>query len=237
MKNKKHRIIERMLRRRIKQMPGEEDFWLISILRDDPDVPTWEEGFCVTGKYEKVIELTASIIAGMEAEPGATGGVRYDAYQGEDAAVSGREASGGKFAINRSEPDNPIIEFFMNAQTQNDGRRPEDGAKTTLINLHGQRVRPGDATIAKDGEVIINGWIYIGRKDRWLKIPESMWHNPFHEGRDGTREEVIKKFETYILADRYLRIHARTLKGRTLCCWCTPEPCHGDVLIRLVDQS
>jgi hypothetical protein len=85
MKNKKQRIIERMLRARINRISGEEDFWLISILKDDPDLPTWEEGFCVTGKYEKVIGLAASIIAGMEAAPGTATGVRYDAYQGEDA--------------------------------------------------------------------------------------------------------------------------------------------------------
>jgi hypothetical protein len=109
---------------------------------------------------------------------------------------------------------------------------------TTLINLHGQHIRPGDATIQKDGEVVVCGqWIYIGRAIPRIKIPESVWHNPFIVDRDGTREEVIKKFERYILTDRYLRIHARTLKGRTLCCWCVPEPCHGDVLARLADQS
>lgn len=26
------------------------------------------------------------------------------------------------------------------------------------------------------------------------------------------------------------------LQGRTLGCWCAPEPCHGDVLVRLVNE-
>jgi hypothetical protein len=86
MKNKNQQTLERILKGRIKQKPGEEDFWLISIVRDDPDVPTWNEGLCVTGKYRTVIGLAASIIAGMLAEPSSREKrVSYEAYQGEGA--------------------------------------------------------------------------------------------------------------------------------------------------------
>jgi hypothetical protein len=85
MKNKIHRIIERSLKSRIKQKPGEEDFWLVSIYWDDPGIPTAYEGLCVTGKYKTVIELTASIIAEKGAETKMAKCVRYDAYQGESA--------------------------------------------------------------------------------------------------------------------------------------------------------
>ena len=41
------------------------------------------------------------------------------------------------------------------------------------------------------------GDVYIGRRNNRRKLPESIWHNPFEIGRDGTREEVIAKFEAY----------------------------------------
>ena len=74
---------------------------------------------------------------------------------------------------------------------------------TTLINLHGLHLRKGDAVMREDGEVIIrNAWIYIGRYIRWLKIPESRWRNDYKEGRDGTLEEIIAKYEADTLANR-----------------------------------
>jgi hypothetical protein len=116
-------------------------------------------------------------------------------------------------------------------------------AKTTLINLHGRHIRPGDAVIRKDGEVISrNQWIYIGRavRDRKtgiLRIPESRWYNRFKEGEDGTFEEIIAKYEAGILANPELLARLPVLKGKCLACWCTPKPCHGGVLIRLSNQS
>jgi hypothetical protein len=75
--------------------------------------------------------------------------------------------------------------------------------KDDLINLHARGIPSGDAIIRDDGEVIIrNRWIHIDRAVRYPEsyrgsrgIPQSRWHNPFKEGRDGTREEVIAKFE------------------------------------------
>jgi Domain of unknown function (DUF4326) len=78
--------------------------------------------------------------------------------------------------------------------------------------------------------------VYIGR--RHPRFPEgSIWGNPFKIGRDGTREEVVAKFEAYILAKPRLLAQLHKLKGKRLCCWCAPKPCHGDVLARLADAS
>ncbi len=65
--------------------------------------------------------------------------------------------------------------------------------------------------------------VYIGRP--------SAFGNPFHIGRDGTREEVIEKYRTWLRANPYLmRLARRELIGRTLGCWCAPHACHGDEL-------
>ena len=63
----------------------------------------------------------------------------------------------------------------------------------------------------------------------------SLFGNRFIIGKDGTREEVIEKYKR----DFYNRLENEwgfkewvlTLKGGTLGCWCTPLPCHGDVII------
>lgn len=68
--------------------------------------------------------------------------------------------------------------------------------------------------------------VYIGRPQKW--------GNPFTIGKDGTREEVIKKYEDWIKSQPLLMAALPELKGKILGCWCNPKPCHGDVLIRLV---
>ncbi len=70
--------------------------------------------------------------------------------------------------------------------------------------------------------------IYIGRP--------SKWGNPFSIGKDGTRSEVIKKYEDYILSNPKLLKDLHELKGKTLGCWCSPKSCHGDILIKLVSE-
>jgi hypothetical protein len=54
----------------------------------------------------------------------------------------------------------------------------------------------------------------------------------------GTREEraqVIAKYERH-LYDSGLVKDVDELRGRDLVCWCAPEPCHGDVLLRLANN-
>ncbi len=70
--------------------------------------------------------------------------------------------------------------------------------------------------------------IYIGRPSRW--------GNPFREGRDGTRGEVIEKYAKWLSTQAHLLAALPSLRGKRLGCWCAPRPCHGDVLARLVND-
>jgi hypothetical protein len=65
----------------------------------------------------------------------------------------------------------------------------------------------------------------------------SIWGNPFHIGKDGTREEVIEKYRQYILSKPELLAQLESLRGKTLGCWCSPQACHGDVLVELLGRS
>jgi hypothetical protein len=72
--------------------------------------------------------------------------------------------------------------------------------------------------------------VYIGRP--------GPWGNPFVLGRDGSREEVLAKYERWLLAQPDLLERARAeLRGKVLGCWCAPQPCHGDVLGRIANED
>lgn len=71
--------------------------------------------------------------------------------------------------------------------------------------------------------------VYIGRPGKW--------GNPFELGRDGTRAEVIEKYRAWILTQPKLLSELGELKGKVLGCWCSPLPCHGDVLLELINKD
>jgi len=71
--------------------------------------------------------------------------------------------------------------------------------------------------------------VYIGRP--------SKWGNPFVVGVDGSRDEVIEKYEEWILNQQELVAALPELRGKVLGCWCAPLSCHGDVLIRLSKEE
>jgi hypothetical protein len=70
---------------------------------------------------------------------------------------------------------------------------------------------------------------YIGRPTKW--------GNPFIIGPDGTRSDVVRKFEEYIMANPALMEAAKKeLKGKDLICFCAPLACHGDILSRIANE-
>lgn len=70
--------------------------------------------------------------------------------------------------------------------------------------------------------------LYIGRP--------SKWGNPFEIGRDGSREDVVRKYAEWIVGQPALLADLHELRGRTLVCWCAPQMCHGHVLEILCEE-
>lgn len=70
--------------------------------------------------------------------------------------------------------------------------------------------------------------IYIGRP--------SKWGNKFVIGKDGTRAEVVKKYEDWLFTQPDLLKQLPELEGKTLGCWCYPQLCHGMVLITICKE-
>src|SRR3954467_11752715 len=71
-------------------------------------------------------------------------------------------------------------------------------------------------------------YVFIGRP--------SKWGNPYVIGVDGTRDEVIAKYEAYVLGNPSLIADLKWLVGKELGCFCYPLKCHGDVLVKLVKR-
>jgi len=78
-----------------------------------------------------------------------------------------------------------------------------------------------------------------GIKERFPK-QGSQFSNPFKIGRDGNRFEVLKKYEEMVIIklshDATFAKNLETLYGKNLGCWCHPEPCHGDVLLKIIND-
>jgi len=86
--------------------------------------------------------------------------------------------------------------------------------------------------IGRAGVVFIDGQRYPKRS--------SAFCNPYKIGAHGTRTSVLKKYRTYIKArlesEPDLVDELISMAGKNLGCWCAPEPCHGHILLRLIES-
>jgi hypothetical protein len=74
--------------------------------------------------------------------------------------------------------------------------------------------------------------VYVGRP--------SLLGNPFRMGRDGSREEVIAKYRVWLWGEikkqgsvfnKLVELVELSKRGDlTLVCWCSPLPCHAEIL-------
>lgn len=91
----------------------------------------------------------------------------------------------------------------------------------------------------KGGAVVQNCDIYIGRACNmggW-KLPKSKWHNPYTVREAGSATEAVALYKEYIMKSPTLLRDLPELRGKTLGCWCKPGPCHGDVLVELLNAT
>ena len=89
----------------------------------------------------------------------------------------------------------------------------------------------------KNNVVIQDCDVYIGRKvtlGGW-NLHQSKWANPFKIKECGSAENAVRKYEDFIRKQPRLLQDLYELEGKTLGCWCKPEPCHGDVLVNLIN--
>jgi hypothetical protein len=65
-----------------------------------------------------------------------------------------------------------------------------------------------------------------------------VWGNPFIIGADGDRSRVIAKFREYAKWRLSREPNwLEPLRGKDLACYCSPNPCHGDVILQLLQEQ
>ena len=71
--------------------------------------------------------------------------------------------------------------------------------------------------------------IYVGRP--------SKWGNPYKITKYKNRETVIHQYYDWLLDQTSTgKLDVEELRGRDLVCWCTPEKCHADILLRIANH-
>ena len=101
---------------------------------------------------------------------------------------------------------------------------------------------PSNVYIGRSGVVFVDG----------VRFPpkESEWANPFKIGKDGERDEVLRKFNefmsTKLASDPAKKGRLQLLRNKNLGCWCVDAPtsdysehalvCHGQILLKLIDE-
>jgi hypothetical protein len=114
---------------------------------------------------------------------------------------------------------------------------------TTIVNVKVMHIRPKYNNL-KEWMADTNN-VYIGRRGvvfvdgQRYPAEDSVWANPFKVGKEYTREEAIRAYETHIRAKierMNLWDQLDALRGKHLGCWCAPDACHGDVIAKLLAE-
>lgn len=72
------------------------------------------------------------------------------------------------------------------------------------------------------------GSVYVGRPTKW--------GNPFRISSSCPRALAITQYRSWLLeAISRSSLNINELKGKHLVCWCSPLPCHADILLELAN--
>ncbi len=79
--------------------------------------------------------------------------------------------------------------------------------------------------------------VYVGRPTKWgnpFKLNDPML--PVGLSMLGKPKLVINEYRGWIIKQPELMVALKELKGKDLVCWCTPLPCHADILLELANK-
>jgi hypothetical protein len=113
----------------------------------------------------------------------------------------------------------------------------EGGLLLEVINLTGKdadeiKKAMDSGTMVYIGHSMKNHRFYNVRK-KWGWLEDSFWRN---KNMTGSRATRLSRFELDLIVNAEMKKRLPELKGKTLACWCKPEPCHGDILIEHVEK-
>jgi len=113
---------------------------------------------------------------------------------------------------------------------------------TSVVNVRVNNIRPRYNNLEEWMKDKNN--VYIGRSgivfiDNKRYPPNgSIWANPY-KVVNSNREMCIRNYEIYIrekIEKEYGIDELMKLEGKKLGCWCHPNKCHGDILVKLIEE-
>jgi hypothetical protein len=108
-----------------------------------------------------------------------------------------------------------------------------DTRSNIIVNLKG-KINLYGASLEKTSDII-----YCGRQNYqggW-KLKQSIWGNPFKVNDFGTNEKACEKYEEYLRDSPNLLEELPNLVGKKLACWCYPDPCHTEVIVKIMKEK
>lgn len=114
---------------------------------------------------------------------------------------------------------------------------------TTVVDLHVSSLRTRGIQNFEEWFNLPDS-VYIGRDMSRFpsigpKAKGSKWQNNNKLPKNATdknREECLIKYERDIRNNPKLMSELPELRGKELGCWCHPKPCHGHILLKLLDE-
>jgi hypothetical protein len=89
----------------------------------------------------------------------------------------------------------------------------------------------------KRTDVIPPDAVYVGRPSKWgnpFKVNDPLM--PHNLSKIEKQQAVVEEYRKYLIGKPKLMAALGELKGKDLVCWCTPLPCHADVLLEMANE-
>lgn len=82
--------------------------------------------------------------------------------------------------------------------------------------------------------------VFVGRPSKWgnpFRFP-NFYHSQSRDTKMALRKSIIDQFRRYLDDHPQLKKDIRKeLKGKDLVCFCSPLPCHADVLLEIANSK
>jgi len=107
---------------------------------------------------------------------------------------------------------------------------------TSVVNVKVAELRKNGFTSFREWQENPNH-IYIGRNmSYYVKgAHKSKWANPYPVTKYGLEQSLVL-YEKYLHQSGLIK-NIHELQGKILGCWCHPQPCHGDILIKYANMN
>lgn len=108
--------------------------------------------------------------------------------------------------------------------------------ETTIVNVKKKFLNARQIANFK-AWLLLPDTVYIGRNMSFYVdgAVQSKWANPY-KLTEYAGDDCCKLYEKYILSSK-LYEQILELEGKELGCWCKPDRCHGDILIKLLHRK